>query len=133
MTDEFHYSDERDKRVKETGEIFTPPDLVNKMLDELGYDWTQDHSKSKKTFLDPTMGSGNFLVEIAKRGILPENIYGVDLMEDNVQKSKERLREIYKKFNHKDIDFHLDRNIIQADALTYDYNFWEKPDLEDEW
>jgi site-specific DNA-methyltransferase (adenine-specific) len=132
--EEFHYSEDRDERVKDTGEVFTPPELVNKMLNELDYDWNQDPLKSGKTFLDPTCGSGNFLVEIAKRGIQPKNIYGVDLMPDNVEITHKRLRKIFLDNGYKleDINFHMDRNIVQGDALTYHYDFWQHDDL-DEW
>jgi 2-polyprenyl-3-methyl-5-hydroxy-6-metoxy-1,4-benzoquinol methylase len=92
------------------------------MLDELDYDW---ETLPDKTFLDPTCGSGNFLVEIAKRGVHPKNIYGVDLMEDNVQMTKKRLQEIYEEFKYTDYEEYLEKNIVQGDALTYDYNFGE--------
>ena len=130
--EEMHYSKDRDSRVKDTGEVFTPPALVNKMLDELNYDWI---NKPKRTFLDPTCGSGNFLVELAKRGIHPEFIYGVDLMPDNIATTHKRLQEIHLQNGIKldDIIFHHNRNIVQDDALTYDYSFWEKPELEEEW
>jgi type I restriction-modification system DNA methylase subunit len=111
--------------VKDTGEIFTPPELVNKMLDELNYDW---ESKPPKTFLDPTCGSGNFLVEIAKRGVHPEYIYGVDLMDDNIATTKRRLKEIHLRNGvpEKEIDYHHNRNLICDDALKYDYSFYNK-------
>ena len=127
---DMHYSKDRDERVKDTGEVFTPPELVNKMLDELDYDWK---TLPDRTFLDPTCGSGNFLVEIAKRGVHPKNIFGVDLMPDNVQKTKERLQEIYIEKGWENFDLHLEKNIIQGDALTYDYNFGEKTGLDEEW
>ncbi len=85
---DMHYSKDRDERVKDTGEVFTPPELVNKMLDELDYDW---ETLPDKTFLDPTCGSGNFLVEIAKRGVHPKNIFGVDLMDDNVETTLDKV------------------------------------------
>ena len=129
---EMHYSKDRDSRVKETGEVFTPPELVNKMLNELDYDWK---NKPKRTFLDPTCGSGNFLVEIAKRGIHPEFIYGVDLMQDNIDTTKKRLQEIHLEngVSPEDIEYHHSRNLVQGDALTYDYSFWETPELEEIW
>jgi 2-polyprenyl-3-methyl-5-hydroxy-6-metoxy-1,4-benzoquinol methylase len=121
---EHHYSDERDDRVKETAEVFTPGLLVDNMLNSLDVDWnnpTQD-----KKFIDPTCGSGNFLVVLAERGIPLCNIYGVDLMQDNIDITKRRLTEIFlkKRMSQEDIDFHLDRNIICEDALTYHYEFW---------
>ena len=127
--EEFHYSEDRDDRVKDTAEVFTPPKLVKQMLDELGVDW--NNPPQDKTFLDPTMGSGNFLVEIAKRGIPVHNVFGVDLMEDNVETTKRRLREVYG--DTEDVNYHLDRNILQKDATTYNYEFYEEFTGFDEW
>ena len=123
--DQFHYSEDRDARVKDTGEVFTPPELINKMLAELDYDFA--NPDDTKTWLDPTCGSGNFLVELAKKGVKIKNIYGVDLMDDNVQTTKERLTKICLKNGEdlNDIEYHLSRNIVQGDALTYHYNFHE--------
>lgn len=45
-------------------EVFTPPDIVNKMLDMLPQEIFRDKST---TFLDPSCKSGIFLREIAKR------------------------------------------------------------------
>ena len=123
----------RDHRVKDTGEVFTPTELVQKMLDELDIDWK--NPPQDKTFLDPTCGNGQFLAELAERGIPPQNIYGVDLMADNIEFTKNRLRKIFKAKGHSedDIRYHLDRNIVQADALEYDYSFWEKEDSLEVW
>lgn len=112
------------KRVKDTGEVFTPTILVQKMLDDLDVDW--DNTPQDKTFLDPTCGNGQFLVEIAKRGIPIENIYGVDLMPDNISICKKRILKILPKDqqNTKSVQI-LNRNIVQGDALTFDYGgYW---------
>ncbi len=120
--EEHYYSDERDERVKETGEVFTPTELVNKMLDELGVDW--DNIPKDKKFLDPTCGSGNFLVQLAKRGVPVSSLFGVDLMEDNIKTTKKRLIEVYG--DSKDVRFHLERNILERDAMSYSYDFYEE-------
>jgi 2-polyprenyl-3-methyl-5-hydroxy-6-metoxy-1,4-benzoquinol methylase len=139
-TDNEHfYSEDRDDRVKETAEVFTPDWLVQEMLDSLSTDW--DNIPDDETFIDPTCGSGNFLVALAKRGVPLKNIYGVDLMEDNIQMTKHRLTQCYKdSMSPEDINFHLDRNIICADALTYHYEFWwhkteqeKEEEFYDEW
>lgn len=124
MDEELHYSDDRDDRVKETAEVFTPNSLVEKMLSDLDIDWT--NPPQERTFLDPTCGSGNFLIALARRGIPLENIYGVDLMQDNIETTRKRLTEYFSEngMTADDINFHLGRNIVEADALTYHYGFW---------
>lgn len=53
----------KEKR-KKSGEVFTPPVLINEMLDELPKDVWSDHTK---TWLDPCAGIGNFSVFVLKR------------------------------------------------------------------
>ena len=46
------------------GEVFTPIELVNEMLDNISESvWRNPES----TFLDPCMGKGTFLIEIVRR------------------------------------------------------------------
>ena len=115
-------------RVKDTGEVFTPDPLVQKMLDDLNVDW--NNPPLDKSFLDPTCGNGQFLIELVKRGIPLENIYGVDLMPDNINSCRERVLEADNLSNlsnpsnptpnAKEI---IEKNIVQGDALTFDYKF----------
>lgn len=115
---------ERDKaRVKATGEVFTPTILVQDILDGLDPNLFTDPTK---TFLDPSCGDGQFLGEVLIRKV--ENgidfetalgsIYGVDLMEDNVELCRERLL-----CCREDLRHIVERNIVCHDALTYDYSF----------
>lgn len=114
------------KRVKELGEVFTPPELVNEMLDKLPKDQFTDPSK---TFIDPACGNGNFLVEVLKRklqnGSTPlqalSTTYGVDIMPDNVIECRKRLLQIAYpgKFVAKKSTKILKRNIALADALKF--------------
>lgn len=67
-------------------EVFTPPEIVNKMLDMLPEDlWTNKNA----TFLDPFTKSGVFLREIAKRLIAG--------LEDEIPDLQERLDHIFHK------------------------------------
>lgn len=84
------------ERVKELGEVYTPAELVNAILDEMPSSiWTEE----SQTFLDPSCGNGNFLIETYKRrvslGISPESalrtIYGIDICDANVRECRERL------------------------------------------
>jgi type I restriction-modification system DNA methylase subunit len=117
---------ERDKlRVKATGEVFTPTPLVQKILDELPKELFKDPSK---TFIDPACGDGQFLGEVLIRklenGIDFETalstIYGVDLMQDNVDLCRERLL-----CGREDLMHIVEKNIVCADGLEYDYSFGE--------
>jgi len=77
------------ERIKKFGEVFTPPELVNKILDKLPADIWKDPNKK---WLDPTCGDGAFLIEVKRRlleyhkesHILANMIYGVDIQEDNI-------------------------------------------------
>lgn len=86
------------KRVKELGEVFTPKELIRKMLDKLPEaSWLPE-----KTFLEPSCGTGNFIVEIVQvkmeKGSTPlqalSTTYGVDIMPDNVKECQLRLQRI---------------------------------------
>ena len=114
----------RDKlRIKQNGEIFTPTKLVQEILDTLDQSLFTDPTK---TFIDPTCGDGQFLGEVLIRkmenGIGFETalntIYGVDLMQDNVELCRERLL-----CGREDLRHIVERNIVCHDALTYDYSF----------
>src|SRR5947208_2905738 len=54
-------------------EVFTPPELANRMLDSLAQAWAADHDGANLwadgtvTFLDPCTKSGVFLREITSR------------------------------------------------------------------
>jgi hypothetical protein len=125
---------ERDRlRIKETAEVFTPTHLVKEMLDNLSQELFEDPTK---TFLDPSCGDGQFLSEVVIRkmersGCTLEQAlsttYGVELMEDNVKLCKERLAGPNPTKEILDI---LDKNIVCADALTYDYSFGEPVGIE---
>lgn len=84
-------------RVRENGEVLTPLNVVNDMLDlavpDLGI---------SETVLEPSCGTGNFLIEILKRKVQKaktdtdilvacSSLYGVDIARDNVTYSRYRL------------------------------------------
>lgn len=116
------------ERVSKLGEVFTPEWLVKDMCDMLPDDAWNDVSN---TFLEPSCGTGNFLVEILRRKLnickdtddcftALRSIYGVDLMPDNIEESKQRMLEIFVGCcGHKDEARKIiDRNIICGNFLT---------------
>lgn len=117
---------DRDRaRVKATGEVFTPTLLVQEILDRLDPSLFQDPAK---TFLDPSCGDGQFLGEVLIRKLengqnfeqALQTIYGVDLMQDNVDLCRERLL-----CGREDLRHIVEQSIVCADALTYNYTFGE--------
>jgi len=112
-------------RTKATGEVFTPVTLVNEMLDKL----SSDFALPGKTVLDNSCGNGQFLSQAFIRKLehsdnpLPD-IYGVDLMADNVADTVARLACLL----HHGID------IVDGDTATFRINHPAYADNHDhEW
>ncbi len=134
------------KRVADHGEVFTSDREVNAMLDLV----KQETERIDSRFLEPACGDGNFLAEILRRKLkivksrykrspsdyekyavlAVTSIYGVELLQDNVDECIKRLFEIFDKeykANCKKeandecreaVRFILRRNILCGDALT---------------
>jgi hypothetical protein len=110
-------------RVKQLGEVFTPTELVLEILDQLPPTvWLPG-----KTVLDPTVGNGQFLaaVLLIKQGLGHSNslstIYGVDIMQDNVDECRQRLIDIA---GDTPANWAIVKHNIRCeDGLTYDYSF----------
>ena len=99
LVDEHGYMSGVDRmtdRVKETGEVFTPTDLVIEIL--MGMPTSM--FAPGKTVIDPACGDGQFLMAVKWLKVIEfnmsqdealEDIYGVDIMRDNVDLCKRRL------------------------------------------
>lgn len=134
------------QRIIDYGEVYTPPALVNDMLNLVAHECERIDSR----FLEPACGNGNFLAEVLRRKLLtvdknnPRNpsrwerdailavssLYGIDLLPDNVAACRQRLLDLLtttfadqlkEPFNPEAIraaEFILKRNIVHGDALT---------------
>lgn len=134
------------QRVIDHGEVFTPPELVNDMLDLVAHECERIESR----FLEPACGDGNFVSEVLRRKLLTVDarnksnrvkwerdavlavcsIYGIDLLPDNVEICRKRLLQIVQdRFQERfreslsieaetAFSFILSRNIVQGDALN---------------
>tara|TARA_B100000035_G_scaffold314441_1_gene330722 strand:- start:49 stop:468 length:420 start_codon:yes stop_codon:yes gene_type:complete len=120
-----------EQRVKDFGEVYTTDNLVKKILDNI----SDLHKKSNSSFLEPSCGSGNFLVEILEMKINNgfeiidslKKIYAVDILEDNVILSRKRLfkKSIDLGLTAADYEKAIDiikNNIIVGDMLRLDIN-----------
>jgi len=121
-------------RRKETGEDFTPPELVSEMLDKLP---SSCFTNPTKTFCDPAAGNGNFLVAILSRKLAAgqpplqalSSVWGVELMNDNVEEMKARLLALLPNTltpeERIEAQRIVDHNIICHNALTWDFENWK--------
>lgn len=84
------------ERVRATGEIFTPTELVVEMLRRIPL----ERFAPGQTVLDPACGDGQFLVAAKwtkvffhemDEGDALDDIYGIDIMRDNVELCRRRL------------------------------------------
>lgn len=120
------------ERVQKFAEVFTAEREVKAMCDLIPIDvWENIES----TFLEPSCGNGNFLVEILERklkkcknveqGLLAlKSIYGIDIQSDNVEETKQRLFEMFIEYFPKSpattgmkAAFILENNIICGNSL----------------
>lgn len=130
------------KRVADHGEVFTPPWLVEAMLN-LVKDETE---RIDSRFLEPASGSGNFLVRVLQRKLAAVElkfgksdfekrqyallammcIYGIELLADNIVECRANLLEIFSDYLNltESDDLHcaasyvLTQNLVHGDALT---------------
>ena len=134
------------RRVADHGEVLTGKREVNAMLDLVKPETERIDSR----FLEPACGTGNFLAEILERKLrvvkdrysrsqldyernavlAVSAVYGIDILQDNVQECRKRLVDIFdQKYTglfkaraqekcREAVKFILERNIIWGDALS---------------
>jgi hypothetical protein len=130
------------KRVADHGEVFTPPWMVEAMLNLVQGETERIDSR----FLEPACGSGNFVVRVLQRklGVVEMKfgtsefekrhyallavmcIYGIELLADNIAECRENLLEIFADYldlnESADLcraaSYVLSQNLVHGDALT---------------
>jgi hypothetical protein len=121
----FQSFDRSKARRRLTDEDFTPLEIVNMMLDEYPVECWGD---PENIFIDNSCGNGNILSEIVIRKLNAgldletalSTIRGVEFEEDNANECRERLLCGQEHLRHI-----VEKNIVCADALTYNYCFGE--------
>lgn len=134
------------QRVADHGEVLTGRREVDAMLALV----EQEAERIDSRFLEPACGDGNFLAEILARKLAVVekryqksqleyerysvlavcSLYGIDILEDNVEQCRKRLHSVYRSAYEQlfretikpnclaAVRFVLTRNIIWGDALT---------------
>lgn len=130
------------QRVADHGEVFTPPELTEAMLDLV----KDESERIDARFLEPACGSGNFLVPVLQRKLATVrarygkssfekghhallalmSIYGIELLRDNVTECRDNLLQVFAaeveigptEEVHKAAARVLAVNIVHGDALS---------------
>lgn len=134
------------QRIIDHGEVFTPPELVDAMLNLVAHECDRIDSR----FLEPACGDGNFLAEVLRRKLATVDkrnarnrekwerdailavcsLYGIDLLADNIAACRDRLLKVVNEAHEARFQtplpdeaaraaaYILSRNIVQGDALT---------------
>lgn len=130
------------QRVADHGEVFTPPWMVEAMLDLVKGETERIDSR----FLEPACGSGNFLVRILQRKLAAVELkfgrsdfekrhyalfglmctYGIELLADNIAECRANMLGVLADYlslsELEDIylaaSYVLSQNLVHGDALT---------------
>jgi hypothetical protein len=129
------------QRVADHGEVFTPPWMVDAMLDLV----KDEAERIDSRFLEPACGSGNFLVQVLRRKLVAVErkfgksdfekrhyallalmcTYGIELLADNIAECRANLLEILADYLNLDetedlyraASYVLAQNLVHGDAL----------------
>jgi hypothetical protein len=130
------------QRVADHGEVFTPPWLVERMLDLVKGETERIDSR----FLEPACGSGNFLVPILQRKLAAveakyskiafekrhfalvalASLYGIELLADNIAECRANMLDVFAQYLgltddddlYRSASQFLSTNLIHGDAMT---------------
>lgn len=130
------------QRIADHGEVFTPPWMVEAMLDLV----KDESERIDSRFLEPACGSGNFLVKVLRRKLAAVEskfgrsdferrhyallglmcIYGIELLPDNIAECRANLLEILADYLgidaaddlYRAAAYVLSQNLVHGDALT---------------
>lgn len=126
-------TDIRKERHELTQEDFTPKHI----LELFASDFFSDDFKDKdKKFVDNSCGNGNMLIFVISNKLdnglsyieTLNTIYGIDLMEDNINECHYRIKQLLIdrniSFDESEVDKILKEHIVCYDALDWNYNEW---------
>lgn len=130
------------RRVADHGEVFTPPWLVERMLDLVKGETERIDSR----FLEPACGSGNFLVPVLQRKLAAVEAkygrfafekqqyatlavmctYGIEVLADNIAECRANMLEVFADYLdlietdelYRAVSYVLSQNLVHGDALT---------------
>lgn len=130
------------RRVADHGEVFTPPWMVEAMLDLV----KGETERIDARFLEPACGSGNFLIPVLQHKLAAVELkfgrsdfnkchyallalmcsYGIELLDDNIAECRSNMMEVFSDFLslapqsdlYRAASNVLAANLVHGDALT---------------
>ena len=115
------------ERIIKNGEVFTPECIIEEMVKNIP---DKDWADPDKTFLDPTCGNGQILCYILSKrleaGVSKKDaistLFGIELMQDNVEVARRRLETILETDQYNSI---IEHNIVCSDIFWWNIEKWE--------
>ena len=123
------------RKDKETNsqEFFTPYSIIKRMCDKIS---EEEWSDPVKTFLEPCAGNGQFVCYIIWNRIqhgltwrqAMNTLYALELMPDNVDEIKSRIKDLFKQMNiiydNAELDIIMNTHIVCHDFFTWNFEKW---------
>lgn len=126
-----HYElDEKER--KKLGQVWTPYSLIVKMLDKVEPSHWKDETTTQ---LDPTMGTGNFIIAMLYRRIVEygqdpltalKNMYGVELDQKTLDYAHKRIEKFMSHFTNSKKKVHeiVKKNFVCSDIFKWNILDW---------
>ena len=117
------------KARKTLGQVWTPYELVCRMMDKIPI---QTWADPNKTFLEPTMGSGNIVISMLYRRIVEYKIdpvaaisttFGIEMDPATYNHCIERIRAFMKHFCD-DVDMEFVEDALKYNFVSSDFFKW---------
>jgi hypothetical protein len=130
------------QRIADHGEVFTPPRMVEAMLDLV----KGESERLDSRFLEPACGSGNFIVQVLRRKLAAVErkfgrtdfekrhytllalmcVYGIELLTDNIAECRANMLEVISDYLtvgesddlYRAAFYVLSQNLVHGDALA---------------
>lgn len=107
------------QREVTSDEYFTPDELISKHISDININ---------EKYIDNCCGTGNWLIKILEmkleagidHAVALSQLYGVEFQQDSTEICRDRLL-----MGNENLRHIVEKNIVCADALTYNYTFGE--------
>ena len=129
---DFAHYELNEKERKKLGQVWTPYSIIVKMLDKVEPSHWKDETRTQ---LDPTMGTGNFVIAMLYRRIVEykqdplkalKNTYGVELDQKTLDYAHKRIEKFMEHFTNSKKKVHeiVMKNFVCSDIFKWNVEEW---------